>query len=53
MVSYKVRRNYRRGPRNPFYINVADFHNPYPTLKNRPLRDVDGEIIPIIHVNER
>jgi hypothetical protein len=41
---YKIRRAYRRGPRNEFYINVADFHLKKPTRK---IKDFD---FPIIHV---
>lgn len=46
---FKIKRNYRRGPRNPFYFNAADFHLPRPRLKTRKKGMVDG--YPIIHVD--
>lgn len=52
MAAYKIRKNYNRnGPtlRNPFYINVADFHLNRPTIKNRNNGMVDG--YPIIQIS--
>ena len=49
MVAYKIRRNISRGPRSPFYINVAWFHLKRPRLKIKEKGTVDG--YPIIHID--
>ena len=49
-MSYKIRKNLSRGPRSPFYFNVAAFHLPKPKLKNSK-GFVDG--YPIIHVDTK
>ena len=45
----KIKKNLSRGPRNPFYINVACFHLKRPRLKIRQKSTVEG--YPIIHVD--
>lgn len=32
-MTYKIRRVLNKGPRNPFYFNVAHFHLPRPHKK--------------------
>lgn len=48
-MQYKIKKSFSRGPRNPFYINVADFHRKRPQLKVRKKGTVDG--FPIIHIS--
>lgn len=49
-MKYKIKKHYNRnGPRNPFYINVADFHLPRPQDKSNNDHMVDGH--PIIFID--
>ena len=48
-MTYRIRKALSKGPRNPFYINVAWFHLKRPRLKIRRKDVVDG--YPIIHVD--
>lgn len=48
-MTYKIRKALSRGPRNPFYFNVAWAHLPRPRLKIKRKGTVDG--YPIIHVD--
>lgn len=48
-MTYKIKRDFTNGPRNPFYLNVCVFHLPRPRLKIRKKGTVDG--YPIIHVD--
>ena len=45
---YKINKNLNRGPRNPYYINVAAYHLDRPSLKLNQEHIVDGH--PIIFV---
>ena len=47
MPKHKIKKALSRGPRSKFYINVAWFHLPRPSLKCG--NNVDG--YPIIHVS--
>ena len=49
-MSYKIRRNITGPLKGEYYLNVALLHLPRPNLRDKPLYDCDGEIIPIIHI---
>ena len=48
-MTYKIRRNLNRGPRNEFYINVGWFHLGRPKLRIKRKGTING--FPIIHVD--